>query len=41
MKKIFLITLIIMICFTLVGCGNSEETDTNIDKITERSEEVG
>lgn len=41
MKKLLIITLSIMMCFTLVGCTEKEETDNTIDRPTERSEPVG
>ena len=41
MKKILIGLLAIVLCFTLVGCGNQEETDNTIDKTTEKSEPVG
>lgn len=41
MKKLLIFLLAIVMCLTLVGCGNTEETDNTIDKTTERSEAVG
>ena len=41
MKKLLIGLLAIVLCFTLVGCGNQEETDNTIDKTTEKSEPVG
>ena len=41
MKKLLIFLLAIVLCLTLVGCGNTEETDNNIDRTTERSEAVG
>ena len=41
MKKLLIFVLAIMMCFTLVGCTEKEETDNTIDKTTERSEPVG
>ena len=41
MKKILILVLALVMCLTLVGCGNTEETDNTIDKTTERSEPVG
>ena len=41
MRKILIGLLAITLCLTLVGCGNTEETDNTIDKTTERSEPVG
>lgn len=40
-NKIIIVILAIVLCLTLVGCGEKEETDNTIDKTTERSEPVG
>ena len=41
MKKLLILTLAFIMCLTLVGCSNNEETDNTIDKTTQESEEVG
>lgn len=41
MKKLLILTLAFIMCLTLVGCGETEETDTTIDKTTQESEDVG
>jgi uncharacterized lipoprotein YehR (DUF1307 family) len=41
MKKILILVLALVMCLTLVGCGDTEEVDNNIEKTTERSEPVG
>ena len=41
MKKLLIGLLAVTLCFTLVGCSKEDETDTTIDRTTERSEPVG